>query len=451
MSSGSIPVETYHRAQSVGAGTYGAVMAVYNDQGQEFALKLFLEDEDVSPGIDVGAMREISILRLFRHENGHPNIVQIQDLKEVDPCEEGGAGIPGDCMGMVMPLFRHGTLGDAIDKQILASKRDKVAIAHGMLSAIAHLHENGIMHRDVKGDNVMLKYSDEIQGDRVSCWEPVLIDFSLAKIINGRMYNTNDKIASVIDNIEGTTHTGTIGTATYIAPEVVASQPYSFSSDLWSVGVILLELIQNKTLKVEKNREALRLIENLKQQLPDQPFPNLIRGLLSVDPSKRITARQALNSPLFHKFGFVKNKVSILNIQEALPLECHGDVTMENIDITNATPKKKSNKSKKPSRREATIRSLCSDLGYENPITPIAASCYAQQLYQEIDDMIDNLKESQGLLDCVVLANRFFEVELLDLVTLNETVPSFSDWSLDEYLDTENTLFVLMDYCLLPR
>mmetsp|Transcript_25977 Transcript_25977/g.38386 ORF Transcript_25977/g.38386 Transcript_25977/m.38386 type:complete len:465 (+) Transcript_25977:136-1530(+) len=459
MSSGTIPIETYHRAQSVGAGTYGSVMVVYNDQGEEFAMKLFLDDdEDASPGIDVGSMREISILRLFRDENSHPNIVQMHDLKEFDPCEEVGAGIPADCNGIIMPLFRHGTLGDAINKQILTSRKDKVAIAHGVLSAVAHLHENGIMHRDIKGDNVMLHYNESSKSENVSCWEPVLIDFSLAKVVNGRIYNHNDKVVPVFDKLEGMTHTGTVGTVTYIAPEVVSLQPYSFPSDLWSVGVILLELIQNRTLKVDKNKEALRLIESLKEQLPDQPFPNLIRGLLSVDSRKRLTAREALDSPLFHKFGFIKDKTSVINIDEALPLEYHEDSNiLENIDLNNPTPAKQSyskgniKTNKKKKKREDTIRRLCSNLGFENPITPIAAMCYAQQIYQEIDDTIDNLDESQGLLDCVILANRFFEVELLDLNSLDETGPSFSDWSLEEYLDTENTLFVLMDYCLLPR
>ena len=46
MSSGTLPLATYHRAQALGSGTYGSVVAVYNDEGEEYALKLFLEDDD---------------------------------------------------------------------------------------------------------------------------------------------------------------------------------------------------------------------------------------------------------------------------------------------------------------------------------------------------------------------------------------------------------------------
>jgi hypothetical protein len=46
MSSGTLPLAAYHRAQSLGEGTFGSVVAVFNDDGEEYALKLFLEDED---------------------------------------------------------------------------------------------------------------------------------------------------------------------------------------------------------------------------------------------------------------------------------------------------------------------------------------------------------------------------------------------------------------------
>ena len=72
----------------------------------------------------------------------------------------------------------------------------------------------------------------------------------------------------------------------------------------WSVGVILLEMIQNHTVEAEKNKEALRMIEEAKNKLPPQPLPNLIRGLLAVNPEERLSARQALESPLFAKFSY---------------------------------------------------------------------------------------------------------------------------------------------------
>jgi serine/threonine protein kinase len=126
-------------------------------------------------------------------------------------------------------LYSEGTLGEAVDHGKLTNRRDKVAIAHGLLSAVAHLHDNGFIHRDIKSDNVMLvRVEDE--------WNPVLIDFSLAKLIEGSMYKSKQIILE-----ETATHTGGAGTVTYTAPEVIELKPYGFKSDLWSVGVILLK------------------------------------------------------------------------------------------------------------------------------------------------------------------------------------------------------------------
>lgn len=159
MSSGTLPLATYHRAQALGSGTYGSVVAVYNDEGEEFALKLFLEDDDDEEeeeegGINLGALREISILRLLRHDNGHENIVPLVDVKgpASDGDEDYGAGTSG-CHAMAMPLYKTGTLADAINKGVLRScpKSARAIVAHGLLSAVAYLHDNGIMHRDLKG------------------------------------------------------------------------------------------------------------------------------------------------------------------------------------------------------------------------------------------------------------------------------------------------------------
>lgn len=451
MSSGSLPIATYHRAQSLGAGTYGSVITVYNDDGEEFALKLFVDDDDDEeeespPVIDVGALREISILRLFREDNAHKNIAEIADVKEAGGDEgEEGAGIDSDCMGVTMPLYPQGTLGDAIDEKRLVSRKDKVAIAHGLLSAVAHLHDNGIIHRDIKGDNVMLVNTE-------GTWSSVLIDFSLAKVVVSSMYSKSDK--KIVLEEGSTTHTGEVGTVTYIAPEVVDQKPYGLKSDLWSVGVCLLEMIQNHTIFAEKNKEALRMVEEVKAELPDQPFANLVRGLLAVDPEERLSAREALASPLFKKFGLEVPPVSIVDIDAALPLTSSDDEdeSNENVHPNMTSPLSKTQKAKNRmiQRREKTVRRLCADLGGNHPMTPLAALCYAQQLL-ELDDTIDDLNESQGLLDCVVLASRFYEVEVLDLAELSDAGGHFSDWSLDEYVDNEATLFMLMDYCLLPR
>lgn len=447
-------MSTYHRANSLGAGTYGSVLAVYNDEGEEYALKLFLDDSDDDsddecehPCLDLGAVREISALRLLRGENSHDNIVPMVDVKSAemdDGEEEYGAGTSG-CLGMAMPLYPSGTLGDAIDNGLLKNRHAKVAVAHGLLSAVAYLHDNGIIHRDIKADNVMLQPATDPE-----TWEPVLIDFSLAKIVNAAMYGMAAECFKEEGSHVEATHTGEVGTVTYQAPEVVASKPYGLVSDLWSVGVLLLEMIRNQTLPTSRNKQAGRLIEEAKQELPDQPFANLVRGLLTVDPDKRLTAREALMSPLFQKYNMDVPRVRIITVSMALPFD--GEENEENYNANNVV---KGNKKKKKNpvllKRQKTIQRLCKELGCTHPMTKNAALAYSQQMYQ-LDDTLDDIKESQSLLDCVVLASKFFETELTDLSSLEEEgTKSFSNWSLETYSDNEATIWMLMDHCLYPR
>ena len=150
MSSGTVPLGTYHRANALGAGAYGSVVTVYDENGNEFALKLFddeesedeeeddddyeTEDEPSSEEdeysqadeeeeierapartLQLGTLREISILRILRHENAHPNIIIIHDIKQAnDITEEGEGDISMRFPGIAMPVFKHGTLGSVL-------------------------------------------------------------------------------------------------------------------------------------------------------------------------------------------------------------------------------------------------------------------------------------------------------------------------------------------------
>jgi serine/threonine protein kinase len=459
MSSGSLPFATYHRASRLGSGTYGDVVCAYDDDGKEVALKIFQrgdDDEDdleedydedggclsTSP-IELGALREISCLRLLRGEHAHPNITTLIDVQPhwTDPdlneeVENGEGGHDGkqlrDALCMALPLYRGKSLHHALTHGYPLDRRTKVEIAHGILSAVAHLHDSRIIHRDIKPDNIMLEEEESEENVHTSSnksaqprqrWRPVLIDFSLAK-----QSSPGDERED-----EPTRHTGEAGTATYTAPEVLESEPYGCPADLWSVGVVLLELLSGSPSPVQKEKHAGSWVEaTLKSLPPDQPFPALVRMLLKPDPRQRWTARQALGHDLFSKFGLSPPCLPPvpIDIAAALPL-----------DLEDATV---------PRRRRERVEKACRYLESENPTTAVAALEYAAALAQ-LDDAIDDPK-SPLILHCVVLAYRFHEVHVLDLEGLDEAVKGpFETWTLADYVDEESTIFMLLDFCLYPR
>lgn len=201
----SVQGNVYKMGKEIGSGAYGSVYTVTRvKDDKQFAYKIYSTS---SRDLDVGALREISLLQM---------------LKRSGYCEEYGIIcmediiISDDSVGIVLPLYTL-SLDIAIDTNIL-SGHDKLIIYHKLLRSICFLHENNIIHRDIKPDNVMLD----------SNYNPVLIDFTLAKYFNT---TTSEE-----------THTGGISTFNYRAPEVKNKKSYGFPADAWSLGVVLQEL-----------------------------------------------------------------------------------------------------------------------------------------------------------------------------------------------------------------
>jgi len=252
-------------------------------------------------------------------------------------------------------------------------------------------------------------------------------------------------------SFRGSTHTGQIGTPTYTAPEVVAKEKYGLPSDLWSVGVVLLESLIGE-LNADRDKAAARLIEEKKDSLPDSPFATLIRGLLEVDANKRLTAREALSLPIFEKFGLEVPPIRTIDINVAFVTDDDEDeddadekVNQNALKTINGNKKKSSSKQQKLSPREKLIKKLCNEIGCSNPKTEVAAEVYAKEM-EQLDDDMEDIANTQTLLDCVVVASRFYEEELIDLEELDSG--SFKDFDIDTFQDNEGAILSIMDYCL---
>ncbi len=149
----------------------------------------------------------------------HPNIVQVHDF-----------GVEGQVYYMVMEYIAGDTLKSRMRAARYAGERlspeEIVDLLRGLASALDYAHERSIIHRDVKPANVMLRIEEGGRGDPSPT--PVLTDFGVAKILEGVQF----------------TGTGmTIGTPDYMAPEQGSGQEVTCSADLYSLAVILYEML----------------------------------------------------------------------------------------------------------------------------------------------------------------------------------------------------------------
>lgn len=414
----SIRKANYFMTESLGEGSYGAVSTVYNDDGQNFAMKAFQQeteecddsdDEDYGedleyPTLDLGTLREISTLRMFSkiHEEDnenvveHPGIIKLHDV----------AVVQGK-MSMVMSKMSC-NLTTAIKNNILNNKQ-KLHVAHMFLQTVAFLHKNDVIHRDIKCDNILL--DDDMN--------PVLADFSLAKIFDCKM--------------TGDTHTAGVGTPTYKSPECYKEEPYGLAVDNYAAGVVILELF-NGILAFDRDKAAINYIGGVRDKMTDKPIPFLLKGLLDPDPVTRLTAEQALKLPVFE------------NLKLAQPIEkCLNKIVhVDNPNGNNTSPKKGKTKKKlqkkkikvQANKKQKTssddIDKIMAALEFDSPLTKIAA-----KIYQE--------KSGVALEDCVVLAGKIYEREQLSVTAVDDYL---EDFDFDDYAIEELKIFKAMDYCL---
>ncbi|GMI37577.1 hypothetical protein TeGR_g14549 [Tetraparma gracilis] len=394
-------LSSYHRAQSLGDGAFGAVVAVYDDDGSQFALKSFDEAESDAEdeSMDLGLIREVSALRLLMAPSlAHRGVMPLRDITVV-----------GGVVSLVMPMYPM-NIGKAIETKAVGSRPEKIRVAFELLSALAFLHDNGVIHRDIKPDNIMMD-------DGLS---PVLIDFSLAKQL------------SPSELLTAATHSGNVGTACYISPECYASEPYAAECDSYSAGVVLLELFRGERLSCERDKAALALVQRLVSELPSNPFPDLLRGLLEPAGAARLTCRAALSEPLFAKNDLRPPPVSA-GVAAALAW-VHPAAADE-----NAAPapvgKKRAGAAKGPSEQQ--LSKCCGALGVERAQTVAAARAYAAA------------SPSTPVQYCALLACKVYEEELMEFEDSEEAIEGAGiECEAGAYAEAELEVLRAMNFCL---
>ncbi|KZT59518.1 Pkinase-domain-containing protein, partial [Calocera cornea HHB12733] len=202
--------------RELGTGSYSVVTAAYLPQnGQTYAIKALdkahvLRYKQQGNKVDV-QMERRALMRLSRP--GHPGVVRLfwamQDQASLyfvlELCPKGD---------MTTVLRRLGSFSLACARFYFAQITD----------AVMFIHSQGIVHRDLKPDNFL--FTDQ--------WRIKITDFGSAKIIEA---------AEGSDTPAGSRRTSFVGSPQYVSPEILAHQAVSYPTDLWSMGIVLYQMI----------------------------------------------------------------------------------------------------------------------------------------------------------------------------------------------------------------
>ena len=291
----------YMKIQELGAGGYSKVYRVQNQITSEiFACKELpinkIKDKEKFK-------KEINIMS----KCDHPNIIKLneiyQDKRYLDLIME-------ECCG--------GTLFDRLlkkmeDEDETFTEKEAAKIFKQIMSAICYCHNQGIVHRDLKMENVLFlsKAADS----------PVkIIDFGLSECAILPPKN----LLEIISGEKNTTinMTSSVGTPHYISPEVLQGK-YNQKCDIWSAGIILYVLLSGSfPFDGNTDKDIYKAILKRKYQFPKEEWENisseakdLINHMLC-DESKRYTAEMVLNHPWLAKLApNSKGKISNLNVK----------------------------------------------------------------------------------------------------------------------------------------
>ncbi|XP_015197306.1 hormonally up-regulated neu tumor-associated kinase homolog A [Lepisosteus oculatus] len=209
--------------------------------------------------------REGQIQQMIRH----PNITQLLDILETE-----------NSYYLVMELCRGGNLMDRIYEKKKLEEREAQKYVRQLVTAVEHLHRAGVVHRDLKIENLLLDEDDNIK----------LIDFGLSNC--AWMLGYSDPFSTQC------------GSPAYAAPELLSKKRYGPKVDVWSIGVNMYAMLTgNLPFTVEPfSLRALhqRMVDKDMNPLPPQlsiAAVNMLRSLLEPDPVKRPNIHQVMMDP----------------------------------------------------------------------------------------------------------------------------------------------------------
>ncbi|KAI8992270.1 kinase-like domain-containing protein [Pilobolus umbonatus] len=261
------PNEMYKKLKRVGQGASGSVyVALSVATNTKIAIKQM--DLAHQPRKDL-IVTEIMVMK----ESQHPNIVNYLDSFLVQ----------NNDLWVIMEYMEGGALTDVIDNNTM-TEQQIATVCLETTAGLHHLHSRNILHRDIKSDNILLNASGQVK----------ISDFGFS----AKLTDQRNKRATMV------------GTPYWMAPEVVKQKEYGTKVDIWSLGIMAIEMIENEPPYLdEEPLKALYLIatngtptlkspEKLSRELK-----SFLAVCLCVDVRSRATSDELLNHEFLKKAG----------------------------------------------------------------------------------------------------------------------------------------------------
>ena len=252
---GFIPVE-------LGTGAFARVYLVtHNITRKKYALKVINKHKLIQT---YGNCQLIENEIEIHSKLNHPNIIRLYNVSETE--EE---------INILLEYAENGNLYSLIKKENGISENSAFNYFIQIVNAVYFLHQNNIIHRDIKPENILIGENNKVK----------LCDFGWAKELTLNNRSTF------------------CGTVEYMAPEIVGSELYDCSVDVWSLGILLYELLMGHSpFKSQKEKNTMRKIKihNLvfdKNKYLSQDCINLIKGLLDANPLNRLKLKDIFEHP----------------------------------------------------------------------------------------------------------------------------------------------------------
>ncbi len=257
----STDLSFYKYGRIIGRGAFGKVNIGLNIlTGRIVAIKSFNKKNIINESSKKKILYETNLMRgLF-----HPSVTKILETFESE-----------NYMLIIMEYISGGNLQNFVKKRRKLSEKIAKILFRQIIQGIKYIHSRGIVHRDIKLENILLDLNNIIK----------ICDFGVGKLIKPNTILKDQ-----------------CGTPVYMAPEIIKGEGYhGFPVDIWSAGVALYIMLSG-TLPFNKDKEhslEYAILNNSIKEIKDisEDANNLLKNILEKDPNKRFTANQILEHP----------------------------------------------------------------------------------------------------------------------------------------------------------